>query len=93
MHYNVERRERRRPFGVRWQIAVATALWAERSDGASSNGRGLSNGPQCKRSAPVGTQEVALGIGGAQQEPWPFTARSQRLPSAVLILSWVDGTS
>jgi len=51
MRYNVEGRL---PFGVRWQPALpkpgeggsaaATPLWAERSDGAFSNGRRLSCG-------------------------------------------------
>jgi len=55
MHYNVEGRQ---SFGVRWQPALpkpgeggsaaATPLWAERSDGAFSNGRSLSSGLLCK---------------------------------------------
>jgi len=55
MHYNVEGRQ---PFGVRWQparpkpgeggSAAATPLWAERSDGAFSNGRSLSSGFLCR---------------------------------------------
>jgi len=59
LHYKVEGRQL---FGVRWQNAAATPLWAERSDGAFSNGRSLSIGFLCNAVMPLLKLETTVAL-------------------------------